>query len=381
MFSAKWSVAIAAIGLCGVAAATPIAVGHQGRLLDADGAPVTGSYDLTITLYDGSSPEASDVWARTYTGVPVEAGYYALQLEQGLPSLDTNLFDRPEVWVGVTVNGGEPLGPRNRLLATPTAGVASAVPVSSIGGCTGSGSIRWNPSLRTLQVCDSGSWAEVGAGGLRTVNGARQWADGAIAVSCEAYRTGQGGTYAGDTGDGLYRIQPQGAAAPFSAWCDMTTDAGGWTLCYTESNGSVDFDTQTSSSVAYGSDGYRADCRKIPFSEALYVQHGSGSAAWFSRDSDVRIDAYPSSGSTWGLWTGHGAVSGTSWQLMACNTPMNVGLFASGYTNCYKSCNSWCGDTSTPYFRVYGSSSYTGVVFNQNGHTTRGNQLMSVGIR
>ena len=33
--------------------------------------------------------------------------------------------------------------------------------------------------------------------------------------------------------DGVYYIKPSGVATAFMVWCDMTTDGGGWTMCYT----------------------------------------------------------------------------------------------------------------------------------------------------
>lgn len=62
------------------------------------------------------------------------------------------------------------------------------------------------------------------AGGYRT------WADGSLAASCNDYlHPGALKTYAGSTGDGVYRIQPAGQTAT-DVKCDMTTDGGGWTL-------------------------------------------------------------------------------------------------------------------------------------------------------
>ena len=86
-----------------------------------------------------------------------------------------------------------------------------------------------------------------------------------------------------------------------------------------------------------------------------------------------------------GLWDGVGTNTNFNYQLLVCDHLFYSGFFVSGLTgNCYKQCNSWCGDTSSPYFRTAStSSSYNGVAFNTNGHSPNrvSNRLISVGLR
>ncbi len=59
----------------------------------------------------------------------------------------------------------------------------------------------------------------------------RAWKDGTYAISCDAYLTSSDKhQYVGDTGNGVYRIQPISFGVPFDVYCDMTNDSGGWML-------------------------------------------------------------------------------------------------------------------------------------------------------
>ncbi|HMV67024.1 MAG TPA: MopE-related protein, partial [Myxococcota bacterium] len=80
------------------------------------------------------------------------------------------------------------------------------------------------------QDCDGSPDNGVTCSAIVDVGGARRWDDGSAATSCDGYRHPPVGyAYAGLTGDGTYQVDPHGDGG-FAAWCDMTSDGGGWTL-------------------------------------------------------------------------------------------------------------------------------------------------------
>jgi len=104
------------------------------------------------------------------------------------------------------------------------------------------GTISGTPSAKaagpaTVEVSYKGKTAQqpvtiAVSDSLKQFSGYRAWSDGTLAVSCLEYKQGKTGyVYAGATGDGVYRIQPGGAAV--NVLCDMTTEGGGWTLIMT----------------------------------------------------------------------------------------------------------------------------------------------------
>lgn len=198
------------------ALATPFELAHQGRLLDADGGVVSGTRTLTLTVYQ----DGVQRWQREYADVAVEDGFYALRLD----GLDTAWLSG-EVELGVAIDGGSELLPRAPLATAPRAAVALAVPTVPVAtGACSVGEIVIETSTGEVRGCANGTWGR----GILATDGRRTWSDGAFAASCAAYRHPTGGDrYAGDVGDGVYRIDPDGDGTAFDAWCDMETEA--WT--------------------------------------------------------------------------------------------------------------------------------------------------------
>ena len=110
--------------------------------------------------------------------------------------------------------------------------------------------------------------------------------------------------------------------------------------------------------------------------KAIFTNNGT--AITFSGNYDKKANAY-------GLWEAGGVASTQyKYQMLICDTMFYKGLHFSGFANgCYKTCDHWCHDTSSPYFRTSAVSDelYFGVAFNENGGSKKSNRLISAGIR
>ncbi len=69
------------------------------------------------------------------------------------------------------------------------------------------------------------------ASGVLETSGVKAWEDGTYASSCYTYRYPvDAHVYDGDTGNGVYNIDPDGNGTPIHAQCEMLRQGGGWTM-------------------------------------------------------------------------------------------------------------------------------------------------------
>jgi carbonic anhydrase/acetyltransferase-like protein (isoleucine patch superfamily) len=134
----------------------------------------------------------------------------------------------------------------------------------------------WPPTGCTLEIVDNA--------------GVREWSNGTYAATCNDYiNPGTGHSYAGATGDGLYRIDPSGSDA-FIAHCDMTTDSGGWTIAFAATGANNEQAMVSNTAVSGNPLAFQAynttRQRKVDLSalatESIFVRNNT---AWFKINS------------------------------------------------------------------------------------------------
>ena len=125
--------ALLALLVSSTASAVPLSLHHQGRMMDATGVPLDGTYTLHIKLYDQAAGGTA-FWSEDIT-TDLDAGYYALKLGETL-AMDTDEFrNRDNVWLGIAVDTGAELSPRAEIASVPFAfRAAIADSVASGGG-------------------------------------------------------------------------------------------------------------------------------------------------------------------------------------------------------------------------------------------------------
>ncbi len=132
------------------ARAAPTKLSQQGRLLDGDGEPLTGTHALIFSIYDAETG-GNEVW-REERSVDFEVGYYQVALGELVP-VDDLVFSAGAVWLELTVNGAV-LSPRHEIVSVPYA-LRSSVAEAVEGGPVDADeiSVGGNPVIDS-----SGNW-------------------------------------------------------------------------------------------------------------------------------------------------------------------------------------------------------------------------------
>ncbi len=141
-----------------VRAEVPFFLHHQGRILDGNGNPLSGTHQLTFRLY-GSPSGGSPLWSETVTSA-FQNGYYSVQLGANTP-LQLSVFKNKEVYLGITVGtSGQELKPRTRLVSVPYALLAKTAE-NIEGGIVNAKEIRVGGKV---VITDKGEWKGPKAG-------------------------------------------------------------------------------------------------------------------------------------------------------------------------------------------------------------------------
>jgi len=124
-----------ALSVASAASAGPL-VNQQGRLTNAVGVVVDGTYSLTFSLYD-SAVEGTKIWSETHVAVPILGGAFSLQLGSVTDLPDDIFSANPTLYLQLTVEAEDPL-PRQFIQSVPRAYTASHLHCS---GCIKSAQI------------------------------------------------------------------------------------------------------------------------------------------------------------------------------------------------------------------------------------------------
>jgi len=116
------------------AAASTGTIAYQGRLADAAGAPLTGTYNMIFRLYDaatGGTPLWSEQWTGS-NGVRVSDGLFNVMLGSLTAMPQAVIAGHDQLFLGITVGTDDEMLPRVQLGSVPFAVQALTVPDGSV---------------------------------------------------------------------------------------------------------------------------------------------------------------------------------------------------------------------------------------------------------
>jgi hypothetical protein len=131
-----WAASAGALPLRAPAAAgtSTGTIAYQGRLADANGNPLTGTYNMIFRLYDaagGGTPLWTEQWTGS-NGVRVSDGLFNVMLGSLTPIPQSVITGHDSLFLGITVGTDDEMTPRVQLGSVPFAVQALTVPDGSV---------------------------------------------------------------------------------------------------------------------------------------------------------------------------------------------------------------------------------------------------------
>lgn len=168
-------------------AAVPVLIGHSGRLLDSDDAPISGTIDITYAIFE-TPAGGTALWTETHPNVAVTNGLFSATLGSIVP-LTTDIVAGSggggggaialERYLEVRIGGDPPISPRTRLAAAPYAVAAGRV----------DGDIKTGPGIVIVGDTMSNAYATFGEkvqAGLHAAGSALASGAALITSECES---------------------------------------------------------------------------------------------------------------------------------------------------------------------------------------------------
>ncbi len=155
---------VALVVVSAAIAGVPPQISYQGMLFDSDDSPVTGTHDLTFSLYD-TPVGGTAIWTETQNSLQFTNGQFATYLGAVTP-IDVSHFTDSLRWLGISVDGEPELSPRLQFFTVPFAYKVASVDGALAGTILGDvmitdkltvGSSNYNPGKGTFCAGSSNS--------------------------------------------------------------------------------------------------------------------------------------------------------------------------------------------------------------------------------
>ena len=101
---------------------------YQGQLSNPDGEAITASYPVTFSIYSAATDGERVLWTESHDSVDVVDGLFTVQL--GAVSMDVTALGGGDLYLGVSIDGGDELQPRMMCRAQPFARSGQVVPTT-----------------------------------------------------------------------------------------------------------------------------------------------------------------------------------------------------------------------------------------------------------